>query len=216
MDACALCQFLLRNADLVAKTPDISGKNANKSGFMWLYAHLPNVAYCILWFYILRLAICLAATFGCIYGVSIKGSDRAVMYNMLEKSIYRNSRYELIQLLEDIYPTKQGKFKNANAFDEIANAYELLINKNFPALLLSEERLVIFSRVYSEHGVISQALVQAFESGIRATIFSVLQKVSVTEEQHYINLKRRRFYEAEIFGLFDNPNAVTEKEIETV
>ena len=122
-----------------------------------------------------------------------------VDYHMLDEPIYRNSRYELIQLLEDICPTKQSPFKNIRAFDGMVNAYELLIDKYFPAIPFSEERLAIFLRIYSEVGAISQALILAVELDNRAVILSILQQVPVTEA-HNKNLKRRRFYESEIFG----------------
>jgi len=123
-----------------------------------------------------------------------------MIYSILEQQIYRNSRYALVQLLEDIYPTEQGKFKSADAFDDMANAYEFLVNKYFPKLPLSEERLAIFLRVYSEQGFVSTELENAMKSNNREVIFLVLKNASNREYDLDENLQKRRFYEALIFG----------------
>jgi len=120
-----------------------------------------------------------------------------MIYNILNAAIYHNSRYELAQLLEDIYPITQDSFDGIEAFNETAKDYERLIDTYFPALPFSEERLAIFSRVYSEHGVISPALVYAVQSGNRALVLSMLKQV---DKRNNRALQRRRFYEAGMFG----------------
>lgn len=125
--------------------------------------------------------------------------DNGMIYHKWDKLVYRNSRYELIALLEGICPTGNGKIETMESFEEIAEHYERLLDESFPSLLLSEERLAIFSHVYSKRGVISHMLIQAIASGSRAVIFSALYDVENGANQDTIALERRRFYEAAIF-----------------
>jgi hypothetical protein len=127
--------------------------------------------------------------------------ELAMVHHLLDEMIYRNSRYELHQLLEEVCPAGQGKFISISAFEELANTYEALIDRHLPVLPLSEERLAIFLRIYSDQGVVSQALIQAVESGMRVLVFLFLKGASPLEGYQDINLKRRRFYEADIFSI---------------
>ena len=121
-----------------------------------------------------------------------------MMYHLLDEAIYRNSRYELMQLLEDVFPTRHGKIETIDAFNEIALTYEQVLDKCFPSLPFSEERLAIFSRVYSDAGFVNESLVRAVESGIRAIVVSVLRDASVRGDVINIRLQRRRFFEADM------------------
>jgi|GEM_PF-1073817 len=121
-------------------------------------------------------------------------------YNYLEEDVYLNSRQELVQLLENIYPTGQYSFNNIEDFNTVAEDYEQLIDHYFSPLPFSEERLAIFLRVYSEQGFVSTELENAMKSNNREATFLVLKNASNSEYDLNENLQKRRFYEALIFG----------------
>ena len=118
-------------------------------------------------------------------------------YNLLEKSVYLKSRYELIALLEDIQPIRESVYSGVGLFNVVANNCEKYMDICFPQIPFSEERLVLFSHLYGNAGEIDIDLRRALVTNKRALIwFSLL----------FSGNNKRSFYEAELFGLFDNPH----------
>ncbi len=139
-----------------------------------------------------------------------------MIFNKLVKTVYLKSRYELMALLENIQPAKGNLFEGSSLSSDVANLYEEKIDTYFPRIPFSEERLAVFSHIVSNAGIVMPDLQNAINANNRVQAWFVMRYAQTDKNNDGHTTIKRCFYEAEVFGLFDNPNAVDESEIKSV
>ena len=138
-----------------------------------------------------------------------------MIYSKLNEQVYLKSRYELMALLENIQPAKGNVFEGLLLSSDTANLYEEKIDTYFSQVPFSEERLALFSHMASNEGV-KDDLRNALNVGHRTQAWFAMRYACTDTARNTHNAISRCIYEANVFGLFDNPNEVTESEIESI
>lgn len=120
------------------------------------------------------------------------------------------------------YPNKRLTFAFTNdneikeTFNSIAEKYELRITNKLKNIPLSMERAVLFSLAYNNHNLIGPNLIKAIENGNRAEAFCQIRYYSNGGKSKSDGIAKIRYYESQLFGLFDNVTDISTEEIQQI
>lgn len=96
-------------------------------------------------------------------------------------------------------------------FEEAVKTYEGRVNSWYGSVLPdSSERAILVSLSYN--GVLGSKLADAIKNGDRAEAWYQIRYASNGGSSASAGIAKRRYYESEAFGLFDNPSAPTLEE----
>ena len=103
-----------------------------------------------------------------------------------------------------------------DTYDELARFYEDEVNSRVSNIPLSSERAALFSLAYNKPALIGPNLQAAVNNGDRPQAWYEIRYQTNGGESRGTGIAKRRYYESQIFGIYDDPNSVDEAEARAV